>query len=220
VADGQTDPEPVSVRTRFERFPATVKGAFVIRGEGRDPHQVRVREARAARVHGSGGREVPVEHVTADVPPHQDLFVPFELAVADMDAGWYGLELDLDIDGSPRTFPGDRRFVVAWPRGSVRSGPVPVDRTLQLGDIGVHVERIQCSLDSATVRFVVRPPGPVSLRLEADGQRLPELAEELDEVSGRGLLSTYPVFRSQRKIRIVAVPPRSRSQAELTIDLD
>ena len=45
--------EPISVRARFERFPATVKGAFIIRGEDPDPHQVVFREARVVAIGGA-----------------------------------------------------------------------------------------------------------------------------------------------------------------------
>ena len=36
----------ISIRAHYERFPATIKGAFVLRGEGRDPRQVRIEDAR------------------------------------------------------------------------------------------------------------------------------------------------------------------------------
>ena len=41
--------DPISVRARFERFPATVKGAFILRGEDANPHQVVVGGARSRR---------------------------------------------------------------------------------------------------------------------------------------------------------------------------
>jgi hypothetical protein len=39
MAGGDLSP-PLSVRARFERLPATLKGAFILRGEDADPHQV------------------------------------------------------------------------------------------------------------------------------------------------------------------------------------
>ena len=104
---------PVSVRTRFERFPATVKGAFVIRGEDSDPHQVVVRGGHVVRLPASPARPLPLNAVTVDVPPHRDVFVPFELATSDLDPGWYAFEIELDVDGSPRRMAGDRRFAIA-----------------------------------------------------------------------------------------------------------
>ena len=78
----------ISIRAHFERFPATVKGAFVLRGEGRDPHQVRIEaraRARAGRAHGS--QPIDLEPVTLDVAPNLDLFVPFEFPVTELEAG-------------------------------------------------------------------------------------------------------------------------------------
>src|SRR5436190_18429393 len=113
-ADGRmTDPAAVSVRTRFEKFPATVKGAFVFRGEDADPHQVVVREGRVVRLPGSGGRPLPVERLTVDVPPHADVFVPFELPIGDLDPGRYGFEIEVDVDGSPQRLAGGRRLPIA-----------------------------------------------------------------------------------------------------------
>ena len=45
----------ISIRAHYERFPATIKGAFVLRGEGRDPQQVRIEDARVDR--GVGRRD-------------------------------------------------------------------------------------------------------------------------------------------------------------------
>src|SRR5438552_6104450 len=97
------EPVEVSVRTRFERFPATVKGALVFRGEDPDPHQVAVRSARVVGLGGGPERDLPVERAVITVPPHQDLFVPFEMTVADLEPGWYGFQVEVDLDGSPRT---------------------------------------------------------------------------------------------------------------------
>ena len=53
--EGSGVSDPISVRARFERFPATVKGAFIFRGEDANPHQVAVEGARVAGL-GAGGR--------------------------------------------------------------------------------------------------------------------------------------------------------------------
>ena len=53
-------PAASSIRAHFERFPATVKGAFVLRGADRDPHQVRDR-GRAGRRSCSGAGSQPIE---------------------------------------------------------------------------------------------------------------------------------------------------------------
>ena len=57
----------VSVRSRFERFPATVKGAMVFRGEDADPHQVAIREARVVGVPGEPARDLPIERATVKI---------------------------------------------------------------------------------------------------------------------------------------------------------
>jgi hypothetical protein len=195
--------DPVSVRARFERFPATVKGAFIIRGEDPDPHQVVFREARVVSVGGQGARAVPMASVTLDVAPRRDVFVPFEMAVTDLDAGWYGLECVLDVDGRPQTFPGGKRFAVAWPRATVRRGHVPVGRDVKLpGGSTVRVEQIDCGGDSIKVPFVVTPPEPVTVRLSADGARLHVLDTDFEEASGRGKVVAYPLLRTHSSLRI------------------
>ncbi|MGZ4151159.1 MAG: hypothetical protein ACXVP3_01800, partial [Actinomycetota bacterium] len=68
----------LSVRARFERFPATLKGAFIIRGEDPDPHQVALGPARIVPVTGGEGRPIAIAESTLDIAPKQDVFVPFE----------------------------------------------------------------------------------------------------------------------------------------------
>jgi hypothetical protein len=120
--------DPISVRARFERFPATVKGAFIFRGEDANPHQVVVGSARVAALGPGGSGPVPMAPVTLDVVPHRDVFVPFELPLSDLEPGWYTLVCDVDVDGSPATYDGGRRFSVPWPRATVRRGAVKVGR--------------------------------------------------------------------------------------------
>jgi len=84
--------ERVSIRASFERFPATVKGAFVLRGADRNPHQVRIDAARVREFSGRGAVPIGLDPVTLDVAPNLDLFVPFEFGITELSAGWYGLE--------------------------------------------------------------------------------------------------------------------------------
>jgi hypothetical protein len=203
----------VSVRARFERFPATVKGAFVIRGEDSDPHQVSFMQGRLVRLPGGAGRVLPLEPVILDVAPHQDLFVPFEFSVADLDPGWYALESAVEVDGSPRTYPGGKRFVVPWPRSAVRKGTVDVRRKVPLeGGATVEVGSLKCQADSVTVGYTVSPPEPVEIRLLADGSRLPQLEEDFEPETGRGRLTVYPVPASARGIRVEVSPSRGRTR--------
>ena len=195
--------EPVSVRARFERFPATVKGAFILRGEDRDPHQVVFREARVVSIGGSQAYPITMASATLDVAPRRDVFVPFEMAVTDLDPGWYELECELDVDGRPKTFPGGRRFSVAWPRATVRRGQVPVGREIDLpGGATVKVEQIDCGGDSIKVHVLVTPPEPVTVRLSADGGTLPVLESAFEASSGRGKVVAYPLLRAHSNLRI------------------
>ena len=210
--------EPVSVRARFERFPATVKGAFVIRGEDPDPHQVAFREARIVPVAGRGPEhEIAMKEAVLDAPPHQDVFLPFEFSIVELEPGWYGLECDLEVDGVHQTFPGGRRFVVQWPRAAVRRGTIRVGNELSLGGVSVSLEQLECTGDQVALRYEVSPPEPVTLRLVADGARLGELDVDFDEESGQGKLTAYPLLRSQSKLRIEAARGRD---AEGAVDVD
>lgn len=212
--------EPVSVRARFERFPATVKGAFILRGEDRDPHQVVFREARVVSIGGSQAHPITMATATLDVAPRRDVFVPFEMAVTDLDPGWYELECELDVDGRPKTFPGGRRFSVAWPRATVRRGQVPVGREIDLpGGATVRVEQIDCGGDSIKVHVLVTPPEPVTVRLSADGGRLPVLESDFEGSSGRGKVVAYPLLRAHSNLRIEVKGGSRAGQGTLDVRL-
>jgi len=194
----------ISIRARFERFPATVKGAFVVRGEDANPHLVSFREARIESVAGNISVPVPMKPAVIDVPPHQDVFLPFEFSVTDLAPGWYGLECDVDVDAVSRTMPGGRSFVVQWPRATVRRGSIAVDKALPLGEVTLRLEQLDCASDHVVLRFGVDPAHLVTLKLLADGERLGELASEFDPTSGEGSLKTYPLMRAHSSLRIEA----------------
>jgi hypothetical protein len=192
----------VSIRSHFERFPATVKGAFVVRGEDPDPHQVAIRAARAVAADGSSRRSLDLAPVVLDAPPHMDVFVPFELSVSELEPGWYGLECDADVDGVPEAFPPTRHFVVPWPRGTVRRGAVPIRGTLESPGRTVEIQSVDCTGDSIVVHVVADPPDDPSLRLSANGKQLAVVRTVVDERSGRGTVSAYPLLRSHSKLSI------------------
>lgn len=194
--------ESVSVRARFERFPATVKGAFILRGEDADPHQVVFSAANVVGIGLGVSHPMPMATATLDVAPHRDLFVPFEVPVSDLDPGWYTLTCELEVDGIAGTFDGGRRFSVAWPRATVRRGQFRVGKAAALGGGKVVVEQIDCAGDSIRVHLRVDPPGSVTVKLTADGDRLEVLDTELDETSGRAKVTAYPLLRSHRTLRI------------------
>jgi len=211
--------EDISLVAHYERFPATVKGAFVVRTEGRDPHQVAFHEARLVRVPGPGVREINIEKVTLDVPPRRDLFVPFEFTISDLEPAWYGLEADVDVDGAPRTMPGGKRFCVPWPRSAVRAANVRVDRRVKVGGSTVTVERCQSGTDGATVRFSVEPPQEVAVRLFADDKRLDVVEQEMEPATGRATLTAYPLLRSHTSLRIEVAAKARGKGAGITVKL-
>lgn len=192
----------VSIRAHFERFPATLKGAFVLRGDDADPHQVRIEAARVAELAGRPGQPMGIEPVTLDVAPHLDLFVPFEVPLLDLAPGWYRLELDVTVDGDPGVVhPGDR-FVVAWPRGSMRRGSASVGRRIEAGATTVTIQQVECAPDG--VRVTYEAPTRVGLSLAADDLMLPQVDEGFDDESQRGTVVTYPAAKSQSRLAITA----------------
>lgn len=192
----------VSIRAHFERFPATLKGAFVLRGDDADPHQVRIEAARVAELAGRAGQPMGVEPVTLDVAPHLDLFVPFEVPLLDLAPGWYRLELDVTIDGDAGVVhPGDR-FVVAWPRGSMRRGSASVGRAIEAGATTVTILQVDCAPDGVRVSY--EAPAQLGLSIAADDVLLPLVDEGFDEETRRGTVMTYPAAKSQVRLAITA----------------
>jgi hypothetical protein len=195
--------ERVSIRASFERFPATVKGAFVLRGADRDPHQVRIDAARVREVSGRGGLPIGLDPVTLDVAPNLDLFVPFEFAITELTAGWYGLECDVAIDGDAEHVRPPKRFAVPWPRATVRRGNVRVDRSARVANgQKVHVEHVECGGDSIRVAYSTDPAEALTFRLSADGSALPILETEFDPTTGHGKVTAYPVMRTHERLTI------------------
>ena len=198
-----TAPERVSIRASFERFPATVKGAFVLRGADRDPHQVRIDAARVREISGRSSAPIGLEPVTLDVAPNLDLFVPFEFAITELTAGWYGLECDVAIDGDLENVRPPKRFAVPWPRATVRRGNVTVNKNARVENgPRVHVEQVECGGESIRVSYTTTPPEAVPLHLSADGSALTVLESEFDAETGRGRVTAYPVMRTQSTLTI------------------
>jgi hypothetical protein len=192
----------LSVRARFERFPATLKGAFILRGEDPDPHQVVLGPARIVPVTGGEGRPVAIAESTLDVVPRQDVFVPFETSVSELEPGWYELELEAEVDGIRQTYPGDRRFAVAWPRASTRRGSVRVGKEVRLDGVRVSIEQLECAADHVTLSFRTSPPTEIAVSLAADGTDLPVVEVTRDDESGAGRATTYPILKSSSAARI------------------
>lgn len=192
--------EEVRVRAHYERFPATIKGAFVLRGIARDPHQVHIESAWIVGAGGEGRLQIDMETVTLEVAPNLDQFVPFELPVTELGPGWYRLECDVTIDGSPEVVKPEGRFSVAWPRGAMRRGSVSVRRVASVGDAKVRIDQLECSPDSVVVTY--SSPGPVSMKLSADGERVAEIDSEFDDETQTGRVTAYPVAKQMGRLAI------------------
>ncbi|HEV8564888.1 MAG TPA: hypothetical protein VGR41_08225 [Actinomycetota bacterium] len=206
----------VWIRAHYERFPATVKGAFVLRGADRDPHQVVLREARVVEAAGGGDRTIDLPPAVIDVAPRLDFFVPFEFPITELGAGWYGLECDVDIDGSAAVERPGKRFSVAWPRATTRRGSVPIGRAVAPeGGPKVQLDQLDMVADSTRLQFSAEEP--VDLRLFAAGDLLTPLDEEFDPETGRGRLTVYPAMRAHDSIRIeIRTRGKSRSEPAVT----
>jgi hypothetical protein len=201
VAGGDLS-ESISVRARFERFPTTVKGAFILRGEDPNPHQVELRGGNVVGVGMSTRIAMPLAGASLDVIPHRDVFVPFEVPLGDLGPGWYTLEAVLEVDGIEGAFDGGRRFSVPWPRATVWRGQVKVDRDVEVGPSRVRVEQLDCGGDAVKIHLRVDPAAPIAVAVSADGEPIEMLDLEQDEASGRTKVTTYPVMRTHASVNL------------------
>src|SRR3954454_6236356 len=195
--------DDLAIRAKFERFPAAVKGALLLRGGDGMPHQVRLEAAHAAELSGGTPQPVGVESVVLEVSPTQETFVPFEVSTMDMPAGWYRLECDIVVDGDAEVVrPGDR-FAIPWPRAAVRRGRVTIGTKVS----SVALETLECLGD--TVRLAFAADAEPTISLSVDGRQHTVLDMEFDEETGRGALIASPVLRSERTltIQVTGEPP-------------
>lgn len=218
---------PIRVQTRFERFPASLKGAFVIRGADGNPHAARFEWGRVARVPSGPAKPIPVEDRPFDVAPTRDLFVPFEVGVSDLAPGWYRLEASVRVDGG-RAWPfPSRSFAIPWPRGDVRRGSHPVGKRVRAGGASFVVDRVELAGDSACVVWRTEPRAgegqeegpPGDAVLIADGGSLELLPPEegsrlfVSRASGERRTVSYPMPRSARAAAVL-VRLRSGDESE------
>jgi hypothetical protein len=185
--------ERVTIRAPYERFPASVKGALVVRGADGMPHQVRLVAVRLAECAGRGGYPVPVESTVIEAAPTMDTFVPFEVSTLDVRAGWYEFECEVIIDGDAAVMHPGKRLAIAWPRGSVRRGAVSIGITVGETVFG----SLECVGDS--VRITYTGPAP-HLSLRVDGEPHPILAIEHDAEADAGRVVAYPVLRRDERM--------------------
>ena len=209
---------PVLVQTRYDRFPATVKGAFVLRGGDANPHLVRVIRAGIEPVSGGEARDIAMGHVDVDVAPGRDLFVPFEAGIAELDPGWYVIAAEMRVDGSAPLRSSSRPFSVAWPRGEVRTGSVSLDESVRVGDAALRIDRAE--LKSDRVILVWKPEGApddetaaadVEVRVEvsADGRALAAVprAPGSEPKPGEQRSVHYPAPHGAAALELVFVSP-------------
>ena len=162
------DRPAVLVQTRYDRFPATVKGAFVLRGGDANPHLARLVRAGIDLVPEGQVKEIPMGDIRVDVAPAKDLYVPFEVGITDLNPGWFVIASDMQIDGGDVLRSASRPFSVPWPRGEVRTGSTPVDATTRVGGRTVRVERVDLKNDRTIVvwREEEGPEGGEVIRAE------------------------------------------------------
>lgn len=197
----------VSVRSRFERFPATVKGAFIARGADRDPHQIIFEGATVTRIGDAEGMPIPMKIDILNVVPNQDLFLPFEFSTTDLAPGWHSLQIQLEVDGISETFDDGRRFVVAWPRGSVRRGSIATEDVMQVGDARVTLMGLECAAETSTLRFSVAPSeagSSLAFSATVDAAPHPVMETSFEAAAETGTVVLFPILRVHRELIVTA----------------
>jgi hypothetical protein len=226
---------PVEVRTRFERFPASVKGAFVMQGADGNPHAVFMESAAVARVPDGPERLIPMPSLRIDVAPRRDLFVPFEASLSDLEPGWYAIRSVLEVDGRRTYAFTSRPFCLPWPRSEVRRGTISLRATVRAGQTKFYLDRVELLSEHASV--VWRPAQPaagdedaghgegVEARLLSEGTPLEPLPPEA--VSGRGALAvgdrrtlSYPAPRSSRSLHVVMRTAAGQESRPLEVPIE
>ncbi len=216
-------PGPVLLRIVFERFPVTIKGAFVLRGGDPDPHVARIVGAELARTPAGPTRPIPVEGAPMDVAPRLDLFLPFEAVIAELDPGWYLVRCELQVDGGRPTFVDSRPFSVAWSRGATATGTASPSARAAFGVRSVVIDRVDLRGDRVEVLWRTEnwTGGDPGLALSADGadlEPLPPRAGGSAEPPGRHRSVWYPAPRGTRALAI-QVSTRSSGKQRVVIPL-
>jgi hypothetical protein len=217
----QAPPAPVGVGVVFDTFPASVRGAVVVRGQDPEPHQIRMSGASVVEAHAPGRavRPISVEEAVVDVAPHGEVLIPFDVPFAELRPGWYCVSADVLVDGSLRVRGpegGGKRFVVAWPKEEVRRADLKPN--LKVG--GAVIERVDCRADRTAVRW--RPPKDApeaDLRVSAGSRRLPVVEVSDDPRTGFRTTVTHPVPRRASHLTFEAPGGPGRSRASATLEL-
>ena len=210
---------PVSVDTVFDRFPASVRGAVVVRGLDREPHQIRLVAAEVVPAHdlARGVHPVAAERATVDVAPHREVLIPFDVPFAGLEPGWYCVVAEVEVDGGAhRRGPedGGKRFVVPWPSAEVRRADLRPN--LEIG--GAVIDRIELKTDRTAVRW--RPPADAPdarLRLRLGARRLPVVEATNDPRGGGRLTVAHPVPKRATQLDLEVTAGRRKAAAQLDL---
>ncbi len=108
---------PVSVEVVFDRFPASVRGAVVVRGMDSEPHQVELSGADVVLPDALDRpvREIDIDRTTIDIAPHREVLIPFDIPFVGLDPGSYCISAEVHVDASTRVRGpdgGSKRFTV------------------------------------------------------------------------------------------------------------
>lgn len=197
----------IGVDAVFEQFPASVRGAVVVRGVDADPHQVRLRSADVVEVPAPRKPVLPLSlgDVVVDVAPRDRVMIPFEVQFADLGSGWYGVRAEVEVDGQDRVDgPEDlaHRFCVPWPAGTVRRERLEPNLRIKVpGSEGATVERVVCRAEKAVVHWrhaASDEPGFREfgdLKVKAGRRRVPVIEDEFDWGTGERTTTIYPVLK-------------------------
>ena len=231
---GAGDLTPVSVDVVYERFPASIRGALVVRGSDSNPHQIVLASADLREAVTPSRRAQPLElgAVTVDIVPRGEVLIPFEVPFIGLDPGWYAVAAEVVVDGQVRVkgpVAGPRPFVVGWPTGTVRRGSIELDLPIPVpGSDGAVIERVDCKADSAVVRWRHAPADDPEqrefddLRVTAGRRRLPVVTDTFDPATGARTTTVYPVLRSDARLGFAlgrggrGAPERWSAEAEIS----
>ncbi len=112
-----SDQQPISVDVVFERFPASVRGAVVVRALDSEPHQIYLEGAEVVEAERLARTVSPVsaEQATIDIAPHGEVLIPFDIPFTSLPPGAYCVMAEVLVDGSVRVRGpdgGGKRFSV------------------------------------------------------------------------------------------------------------
>jgi hypothetical protein len=170
-----------------------------MRGADGNPHQIRLDDARAVELSGHGSVSMGVQPSTLEVAPNRDLFVPFEFPIAELASGWYGVECQVAIDGSPGMVRPDARFVVPWSRGATRRDQVVIGKSVPVGGEKVRLDQLVCHVDTSELRY---EGTEATITLATDGTRVPTLETTFDAETGSGSVTAYPLLKVDHVLTI------------------